>query len=315
MDYRESDIGRRRSWYGAKKHLKRALSWRAPNAVMRAVVRFAPSIRGTGRLPAPAHVREVEGHVGDARFVMLRPDRCVVAKELYWGKGRRPRAEDDFALQLFATLAAKADVVFDIGAYTGIFTLAATSVNAALQAHAFEIVPEVYAALRDNCARNGILARVTLHQEGVGSPDGSVRVPTDVSDSALPDFFSTRLHFESGELVRLVSLDSLATALPNGARVLIKVDVEGTENEVFRYGQEVLAPFGPDILCEVLDGVADAAELQSLLSPHGYHFYLVRAADLLSTDTITPNSHYRDWFFSRRSDALLRAEGIAIADN
>jgi FkbM family methyltransferase len=315
MDYRESDIGRRRSWYGAKKHLKRALGWRAPNALMRAVVRFAPSIRGTGRLPAPAHVREVEGHVGDARFTMLRPDRCVVAKELYWGKGRRPRAEDDFALQLFATLATKADMVFDIGAYTGIFTLAATSVNPVLQAHAFEIVPEVYAALRENCVRNGILPRVSLHQEGVGAPEGSVRVPTDVSDSALPDFFSTRLHFESGELVKLVSLDSLAGECPDGARVLIKIDVEGTENEVFRYGQEVVASFGPDILCEVLDGVADAVELQSLLSPHGYRFYLVRAADLLATEAITPDARYRDWFFSRRSAALLRAEGIAIADN
>lgn len=315
MDYRESDIGRRRSWYGAKKHLKRALGWRVPNALMRAVVRFAPSIRGTGRLPAPAYVREVEGLVGDARFVMLRPDRCVVAKELYWGKGRRPRAEDDFALQLFATLATKADVVFDIGAYTGIFTLAATSVNPALEAHAFEIVPEVHAALRDNCARNGILPRVTLHQEGVGAPDGSVRVPTGVSDSALPDFFSTRLHFESGELVRLVSLDSLARDLRSGAQVLIKIDVEGTENEVLRYGQGLLASIGPDILCEVLDGVADAAELQKLLSPHGYRCYLVRGTDLLAADGIAPNVRYRDWFFSRRTPELLRSAGIAIADN
>ena len=131
----------------------------------------------------------------------------------------------------------------------------------------------------------------------------------------MPDFFSTRLHFESGELVSLISLDSLASEIPEDGRVLIKVDVEGSENDVFRYGQEFLGSFGPDILCEVLDGVADADELQSLLSPHGYRFYLVRGADLLAVDGIEPDARYRDWLFSRRSATELRAEEIAIANS
>jgi methyltransferase, FkbM family len=245
---------------------------------------------------------------------MLRPDRCVVAKELYWGGGRRPRAEDDLAIELFAILAEHADVMIDIGAYTGIFTLVGTSVNPSLEAHAFEIVPEVYRALFDNCVRNDVLHRVTLHHTGVGQPDLVIRLPAKASDSALPDFFSTRLHFESGVLVRLVSLDSLTGALPGGARVVMKVDVEGTENEIFRDGQGFLTTFAPDILCEVLHGVAEPSELMSLLEPHAYRYYLIRETDVIAADRIEPHPRFRDWLFTTRDPDELRADGITVAD-
>jgi FkbM family methyltransferase len=312
-DYRASPIGRRRSWYGLKKHAKRVLSWRIPNALMQLVLRVRPDLRRTGRLPAPAHVKEVEGSVLDARFVMLRPDRCVVAKELYWGHGRRPRPEDDFALRLFATIAKRSDVMIDVGAYTGIFTLVGAAVNPRLEAHAFEIVPEVFRALFDNCVRNGVLHRVTLHHVGVGEDGATMTLPVEASDSALPDFFSSRLHFENGVQVRIVSLDSVARLIPSGARVAMKVDVEGTENEVFANGQSFLASFRPDILCEVLHGVADAPALEALLAPHGYHRYLIREADLLPSRDIEPNVRFRDWLFTTRAPQDLAELGIAVA--
>jgi FkbM family methyltransferase len=312
-DYRASAVGRRRSWYGLKKYAKRALSWRIPNALMQLGLRFRPDLRRTGRLPAPAHVKEVQGTVDGARFVMLRPDRCVVAKELYWGHGRRPRPEDDFALRLFASAARDADVMLDVGAYTGIFTLVGAAVNPRLEANAFEIVPEVYRALFDNCVRNGILHRVTLHHVGVGADGATLTLPVEASDSALPDFFSSRLHFDDGVQVRIVSLDSFARSLPSGARVVMKVDVEGTENEIFAHGQAFLGSYRPDILCEVLHGGADAPTLEALLSPHGYRWYLVREADLLPASHIEPDVRFRDWFFTTRTPDDLTALGIAVA--
>lgn len=314
MDYRDSEVGRRRSWYGLKKHVKRFMGWRIPHAALRQAVRFAPSIRATGRLPAPSRIKEVEGQIRGARFVMLRPDRCVVAKELYWGGGRRPGAADNFAVELFASLAEGADVMVDIGAYTGIFTLASTSVNPSLEAHAFEIVPEVYRSLFDNCVRNDILHRTTLHHVGVGEPGAVMLIPSKATESALPDFFSTRLHFESGVHVKLVSLDSLTGSLSPGARVVMKVDVEGTEHEIFRHGQGFLTTCRPDILCEVLHGVAEPDELMRHLAPHGYHYYLVREANLLASGRIEPNARFRDWFFTRRDPEELRADGVTVAD-
>jgi FkbM family methyltransferase len=312
IDYRSSPVGRRRSWYGLKRHAKRALGRRVPNWLLRQAVRVHPALAASGRLPAPAHVREVEGHVDGATFAMLRPDRCVVAKELYWGKGHRPRPQDQFALEVFAKLARESDVMLDIGAYTGIFTLLGTAASAGLHAHAFELVPEVYRALFDNCVRNDILHRVTLHHEGIGTDGDTMTIPVAASDSALPDFFSRSLHFSEGIQVRLVSLDSLTSSMPAGARIVVKVDVEGTENEIFSRGGRFLTAFRPDIVCEVLDGIADAPGLEELLAPYAYRSYVIREHDLLLREHIEPDVRYRDWLFSGRNEEEVRSLGISL---
>ena len=120
------DHARRQSWFGLKRFVKRFLALRVPNAIVRLVGRLVPSLR-SGRLPAPARLSEVAGRVGGATFVMLDPARCENAKELFWGRGRRPRAHDRLALDSVAVLARESDTFLDVGAYTGLFTLAVTA--------------------------------------------------------------------------------------------------------------------------------------------------------------------------------------------
>jgi hypothetical protein len=133
---------RRQSWFGLKRHVKRFMSLPVPNAILGLVARVFPSLR-SGRLPAPAALREVEGRVGGATFVMVDPARCENAKELYWGRGRRPKAQDRLALDTVAVLAREADTFLDVGAYTGLFALAVTAFAPKVDVHAFEIVPAV----------------------------------------------------------------------------------------------------------------------------------------------------------------------------
>src|SRR5690606_25758055 len=268
-DYRRSAASRRQRWYGTKKHIKKVLGWRLPHVAMRAAVRvLAPQIRATGRLPAPAALPEVVGRVDGVEYVMRDPARCVIAKELYWGGGRRPQPADDLAVRVFAAAARQATTLFDIGAYTGLFTLVGTAVNPTLRAHAFEIVPDVYQALVDNCVRNRVLHRVTLHHTGVGDPAATVMMPARTADSALPCFYSSRLGFPDGVPVEIVALDTFTDQIPPNSSVLLKVDVEGTETAVFEHGQKFLAAHRPDILCEVLAD-ADTERLADLLDPHG----------------------------------------------
>lgn len=296
-----------------KRHVKRALAMPALAGALRGLVRIAPRLREGGRLPAPSNLREVEGRVGDARFVMLHPDRCEVAKELYWGHGRLPRSSDALALDLFAAVAAEADVLLDIGAYTGLFTLAGTKTNTEIRAHAFEIVPAVVRTLEENCDRNGVSDRVELHAEGIGRDGNTMLVPTGAGGSALPSFYSSKLHFDDGVEVRFRSLDSLVGSLPAPRRVVMKIDVEGTENEVFRSGGVFLEAFKPDMVCEVLHGVADGEELEGLLSPFGYAYYLIRSDRLERSQRIAPNPEYRDWFFTTRTPDEMRRLGIQVA--
>jgi FkbM family methyltransferase len=301
----------RQSWFGLKRHIKSFLSLGVPNALLRLVARFLPSLR-SGRLPAPARLEEVTGRADGATFVMLDPARCENAKELFWGKGRRPKPNDRLALDVVARLAREADEFLDFGAYTGLFTLATTAVTPGLHAHAFEIVPAVADALEANLRRNGVADRVTVHREGIGEPGATMRVPSGEGGSALPSFYSSRMHFEKGEEVTFRSLDSVGALLPAEARVVMKVDVEGTEDAVFEAGQVFIETFGPDILCEVLPE-ADGARLDELIAPGGLRRYLVTSTRLEEAQRTVPNPAFRDWLFSPRTPDELRARGLPVA--
>jgi FkbM family methyltransferase len=304
------DRRRRQSWFGLKRYVKRILSLGLPNALIRFVARFVPSLR-SGRLPAPANLREVEGRIAGSRFVMLDPARCENAKELFWGNGRRPKARDRLALDTVAALAREADEFLDVGAYTGLFTLATTALAPSLHAHAFEIVPAVADALEANLRRNGVAHRVVVHREGIGDPKATMRVPSGEGGSALPSFFSARMRFDEGEVVPFRSLDSAGALLPAEARVVMKVDVEGTEDAVFGAGQAFLETFHPDILCEVLLE-ADGARLDELLGPSGMRRYLVTGSGLEGMERIVPHPVFRDWLFSPRTTDELRALGLPV---
>lgn len=303
---------RRQSWFGLKRYVKLFLSLGLPNSFLRLVARFVPSLR-SGRLPAPARLREVTGVVGGATFAMLEPSRCENAKELYWGRGRRPKAHDRLALDTVAALAREADVFLDVGAYTGLFTLATTALAPTLQVHAYEIVPAVADALEANVARNGVEDRVVVHREGIGDEGATMRVPSGEGGSALPSFYSSRMRFDDGELVTFRSLDSVAGMLPQGDRVVMKIDVEGTEDAVFRSGQAFLRSFRPDILCEVLHEVADGALLEELLAPPSVRRYLVTDSRLEESERIEPHPTFRDWLFSPRTPDELRTLGLPVA--
>ena len=302
---------KRQSWFGLKQYVKRFLSLRIPNALLRRAARFVPSLR-SGRWPAPATLKEVTGRVGNATFVMLDPARCENAKELFWGRGRRPFAHDRLALDSVAVLAKEADVFLDVGAYTGLFTLAVTAINTRIKAHAFEIVPGVAGALEANVRRNGVEERVVVHREGIGPAGTTVRMPSGEGGSALPSFYSSTMTFDEGELIPLRSLDSVADLIAENTTVVMKVDVEGTENAVFESGQVFIQAFRPEILCEVLHGRADVEALDTLLAPAALRRYLVSDSALVEHDRIEPDRRYRDWLLTRRSADELRHLGLVI---
>ena len=305
-----ADRARRQSWYGAKQYVKTVLSHPLFHPILRVAAPRFPRIR-VGRLPAPRELIEVAASVGGADFVMLRPDRCEIAKELYWGGGRRPEAEDAYAVDLVVRLAGDARTFFDVGAYTGIFSLATLAAHPGLRAHAFDMVPPVVRMLRANMARNGFAGRVVVHQMGVGDPALTVRMPAVDSGSALPSFLSSEMEFDDGEDVGFLSLDSLTDSIEGP--VVMKVDVEGGETDVFAHGSRFLAAHHPDILCEVLAD-ADGHQLEELLAPHGYHYFHVGADSIRVRPGIVPDDSVRDWLFTTRSPAQLRRIGVTVLD-
>ena len=312
-DYEHSSRSRRQSWYGTKPAVKRMLARPLPHLLMRQGVALLGDRIHKERLPAPARLDRVTASMGGATFVMLRPDRCIVAKELYWGDGKRPRAEDQLALDVFATLARDARTVIDVGAYTGLFSLLAGRASTKADVHAFEVVPEVAKAAQENVAANDLASRVTVHNAGVGAEGETVLIASGSGGSALPDFYSTRLRFSDGVPIPIRSLDAVTAEIEAAAPALIKIDVEGTEDVVLGNGRRFLDSHRPDVLCELLPDVSDAPAVAAALAPYGYRYLLVEAHHLSPREELVPDRRYRDWLFTTRSDADLRRSGLPVA--
>lgn len=301
-------------WYGLKPAAKRVLAVPGASQIAQKLGRKAWGGRKAARLPVPMTVNSVTTSVAGTHFLMANPSRCVVAKELYWGQGKRVFPADQFALEVFAKLATSSSVILDIGSYSGIFTLLAAKVAPRAAIHAFEIVPEAYLLLARNLVLNDLIRlNVVPHLYGIGR-SGSVVIPRGEGGSAVPDFLSIDMKFEGGVTIPVVSLvDVIKEISFDSGPVLIKIDVEGTEAEVLASADSWLGTTRPSILCELLDDRAKPEIIHKLLKQYNYHYFSVRSDCLLELSSLSPHGIYRDWLLTPYTSSQLKASGIEVA--
>src|SRR5262249_17884130 len=116
-----------------------------------------------------------------------------LAAMLSWSGWRSFEPE---TLDVWLALLSEARVVFDVGAYVGVFALRAAIGAPLREVPAFEPVPESFARLHENLRANG-LSNVRAVQAAVGAADGeaTLHVPDGVW---LPSHSSTHEGFRSG---------------------------------------------------------------------------------------------------------------------
>jgi FkbM family methyltransferase len=188
-----------------------------------------------------------------------------VAAPLYW-TGLRSWESETFSA--FVPLARIGRGVLDIGAYTGVFTLVAATVNKTVRVIAFEPNPVRFQTLVRNLERNAVMDRCTPLPVAVGRADGRARlfVPSQDDSMATLDSQESATAGASVE-VDVVSPDSV---VPAGLAVdLVKIDVEGHEDEVLTALLPRLMRDRPAVICEFLgDRPHDQAE--AVLNRLGY---------------------------------------------
>ena len=296
----QDDPNPRRLRRGAKQYLKSFLSFKPINVPLVSLLSHLPKAERFYRLPVKR--AEVFCRVEGRTFVMLDPCGCCIAREMFWGQGERVKPEDRTALEVFFRLARAADVVLDIGANTGLFSLVAAAANPAAEIHAFEILPKAFLALFHNFCRNNILHRSHCHLRGIGQAESLLTMPRPRPGDPLSTTCSSLTRFASGVRVQFLSLDSLARLLPPARRVLVKIDVEGTENDIFAQGGEFLARFGPDLVCEILPGISKVEEIEPVLQGLSYRLFNIQPGGLSEASRLLPHPDYHDWLFTRKSD-------------
>jgi FkbM family methyltransferase len=171
--------------------------------------------------------------------------------------------------RLFKTHIRRGDVVYDLGANVGFFTLlAAKLVGASGQVNAFEPLPRNLIRLRRHLQLNRV-TNVTVFPLAIARTAGVAQF--NIAES--PSMGSLQ---ERGTLeVQTASLDDLVRSGAIAPPSLMKIDVEGGEHDLLTGAAETLSKYRPTILLST-HGYQQHELCWSLLSTAGYTLELIR---------------------------------------
>ncbi len=203
-------------------------------------------------------------------------------------RARRPTEEEAFLL----SRKWEGQVVYDVGANVGVMTLFfARAVGFGGHVVAFEPHPYSFKRLTRNVRVNR-LHNVTLVNVGVGNKAEILTIfqpSRHLSGATLNGERAARLN--EGELIRyevqVDTMDNLISTLNLPVPQLIKIDVEGFEEQVLRGGSQTISRRRPELFIEIhplADGTPTTGAMVSLLAPMGYRFYHVETARWFQAD-------------------------------
>jgi FkbM family methyltransferase len=296
MEVDSSDV-RRVNWFGLKRVIARLLAAPAVNPVVRSLAELMLPAAVAQRMPL--NKTSVAYRLDDgSSVVLLEPLHDAVARDIWHGKGKPTLAAERHKLRIFEEIAKTSQTCLDIGSYAGFFALVAARANPALRSIAFEIVPENYLLILRNILANDLVDRVDARLRGLASVRGSQKIPRAFGGVSHLSSVSIGSVFDEGVNIPLSTLDD---EMPNAAGpVLIKIDVEGFEAEVFRGGEKFLRAHEPDIICEILPGAWEACKfISDMLLPLGYQFYCFEH-DGLERAPLKTRPGMRDWLFTTK---------------
>jgi FkbM family methyltransferase len=179
------------------------------------------------------------------------------------------------SIELWLSLARSADVIFDVGANTGIYSLLAKSVNPQAKVYALEPNATVFADLSRNAQTN----RFDIHclPIAVSNFDGSTTFYEVLDRSGYSSSLNSEFLADTATVPRdvpVTRLDSFAAKEGLETLDLLKIDVETHEKEVLEGIGSLLARFRPAILIEILnDDIGKAVE--SIVANCGYVYVAV----------------------------------------
>jgi FkbM family methyltransferase len=196
------------------------------------------------------------------------------------------------SMQVWASLAATAGMIVDVGAHVGFYSLLTASVNSSIPIHALEPNPEAYARLLENIRINDF-GMIQCHPVACAKQDGTVEfnyIEAKTAKTISEVGSTTGRAWNSGIKISVDArcIDGLIETPPS-ARPLIKIDTEGKESDAVEGAMDLIRTTTPDFIIEsfrqdVCDNITEA------LAPYGYRFFRIieGAHELVELEQMTP---------------------------
>jgi FkbM family methyltransferase len=206
-------------------------------------------------------------------------------------------------MMLALHLLRQGDLFLDIGANVGAYTVLASGVCRA-RTWAFEPDPFTVRHLKRNIAINCLDELVTVYNLALGASDGEVRFTVGLDTT-------NRVASGYDRNTRAVRQQSLDNLIDNAFPIMMKIDVEGFEEEVLRGAQRLLA----NLCLKVIELESVTPLIETMLTDHKFkrHYYdpFSRRFCNSPTDIQSFNSVFvRDLEFA--AERLAAAEPVTV---
>lgn len=237
-------------------------------------------------------------------FLMHSRGDDTIVQLLYYNKFYHEKKD----LHLFLELAKKAETIFDIGANTGVYTILSNKVNERVQIFSFEPYPVNVVRLKRNIALNHTKTQVIEKALGDEKKLISFAVPENgsIADTSSAEIEFSKSTYEGKIEWKVIEVEQTTLDLFSAENEidkidLVKIDVEGYEEAVFKGASAFFKKYNPLIQCEILLDERRKTFFEKFLYDNDYTAYLILNDGLLRTDkTMLKNPGSLNYVFSKK---------------
>lgn len=208
-------------------------------------------------------------------FVMFSNNDDRVAQTYFW---YGPDAFESLSLRIWREMVRRSEYVFDIGAFTGVYSITAALANVEARIFAFEPIKRVFGRMTINLAANRLGRRVEVFDVALSDSDGHMTMNLYQGSLTLSSGSSLVSKKEkevvSREYVETMKFDTFVEKHDIPRMDLAKIDVELAEKMVIDGMMGTLEKHRPNLLIEVVSEES-LRDLNDTLSPLGYNFAVV----------------------------------------
>ena len=199
----------------------------------------------------------------------------IIENEIFW-RGLTGGWEKE-SLKLWIKLCADSEIILDIGANTGIFSLVAKTVNPDSQVYAFEPHQMFFKMLQQN---------VSLNDFDIMCEDKAI---TNLNAEITIEDYSGEVHTIK---VEGITLDKFIETKGLKKIDLIKIDAENSEPEIIEGFLTFLPLFKPTFLIEIVNNSV-AAKVFGYVKELGYLYFNINEDGFIrQTDRIEKSDHF-----------------------
>jgi FkbM family methyltransferase len=215
---------------------------------------------------------------------------------------------EKISLSLWIKLSSRSNVIIDIGANTGIYSLISKCMNPKSNVYAFEPVDRVYEKLVFNNNLNNF--NITTFQYAISNYTGTAEIFDTDTEHTYSVTVNKNRNIASEKVtsvkINTITLDDFISINNISHIDLIKIDVETHEPEVLEGYSKNIKKHKPTILIEVLnDEIGE--KIESIVKPLNYlYFNIGESKGIRLVEKITQSDHFNYLLCSEETAIFLK---------